>query len=419
MAASTESNVTTGYSVCTICDIGCQLRTTAKDGRVERVDAHDNPALRKNICYKGTAAPHIHNHEDRLRVPLKRVGERGEDKWEEISYEQAMDEIAERLRGVIDEYGPEAFSVATSGWNTQVTNGLDRRLMNLLGSPNWTSGVSLCLGNTSAVNRLTYGWMPWPDYDNTNCLVLLGHNPRKHSWTPIYNLIEAARKRGATTIVVDPRVSEQAEAATIHLQIKAGTDAALLLGWAKVIIDEGLYDKDFVRDWCVGFEELEERVAEYPARARVRDHGRPGGADRGSRAHLRAGGRRVSFRGRRSRTMQIDSTSSIRLQAILRAITGNLDVVGGERLLRPAKRLGYRTEARAAAQHDVDLARAARQAIRLRLASRLHLSNRRDPEAASWSGSGARALGRHGVRAATWRTRARCSARWPTGIPTP
>ena len=128
MASSTESNVKTGYSVCTICDIGCQLRTTAKDGRVERVDAHDNPALRKNICYKGTAAPHIHNHEDRLRVPLKRVGERGEDKWEEISYEQAMDEIAERLRGVIDQYGPEAFSVATSGWNTQVTNGLDRRL---------------------------------------------------------------------------------------------------------------------------------------------------------------------------------------------------------------------------------------------------------------------------------------------------
>ena len=165
MTASTESSVRTGYSVCTTCDIGCQFRTTVKDGRVERIDAHDSPAMRLNICYKGTAVPHIHNHEDRLRVPLKRVGERGEDKWEEISYEQAMDEIAERLRGVIDRYGPEAFGVSTSIWNMQVTNGLDRRFMNLLGSPNWTSGVSLCAGNTAAVHRLTCGWMPFADID--------------------------------------------------------------------------------------------------------------------------------------------------------------------------------------------------------------------------------------------------------------
>ena len=78
------------YSVCTICDIGCQLRTESVDGRVDRVIAHDNPVLAKNICFKGTAAPHIHNHPDRLREPLKRVGERGKDNWEEISYEQAL-----------------------------------------------------------------------------------------------------------------------------------------------------------------------------------------------------------------------------------------------------------------------------------------------------------------------------------------
>ena len=75
------TNKRTGYSVCSICDIGCQLRTTAKDGLVERIQAHDSPALARNICYKGTAAPHIHNHADRLRVPLKRVGARGEDRW--------------------------------------------------------------------------------------------------------------------------------------------------------------------------------------------------------------------------------------------------------------------------------------------------------------------------------------------------
>ena len=91
--------------------------------------------LAKNICYKGTAAPHIHNHAERLRVPLKRVGERGQDSWQEISYEQALDEIAERLQGIVDRYGPEALAVSTSGWNTQTTHSMDRRFMNLLGRP--------------------------------------------------------------------------------------------------------------------------------------------------------------------------------------------------------------------------------------------------------------------------------------------
>lgn len=341
MNAKQNASATT-YSVCTICDIGCQLRTVTEDGRVVQVLQHDSPALAKNVCYKGTAAPHIHNHADRLRVPLKRVGERGADRWEEISYEQAMDEIAERLRAVVETYGPEALAVSTSGWNTQTTHGFDRRFMNLLGSPNWISGVSLCAGNTAAVNRLTYGWMPFPDLVNANCIVLLGHNPRKHSWTPIYNLIEAARARGAKVIVADPRVSEQAELADIHLQLRAGTDAAMLLGWLKVIIDEGLYDADFVRDWCVGFEELRARVDEYPLE-RVEAIC---GVEReliaeAARTYARADGAVIPWTP--ITDMQISSTSAIRLQSILRAITGNLDVVGGELLngLNP----GFRTEA--------------------------------------------------------------------------
>ena len=165
---------TTKYS---ICDIGCQLHTEAEDGKVRRVLAHDNPMLARNICFKGVAAPHIHNHEDRIRVPLKRVGDRGEDRWEEIPYDQAMDEIAARLKQVVEQYGPESLAVSTSGWNTQTTHATDRRFMNLLGSPNWISGVALCAGNTAAVNRLTYGWFPQPDYANTKCIVLFGHNP--------------------------------------------------------------------------------------------------------------------------------------------------------------------------------------------------------------------------------------------------
>ncbi|MEM9514899.1 MAG: molybdopterin-dependent oxidoreductase [Actinomycetota bacterium] len=341
-AIDADANRRVGYSVCTICDIGCQLRSVVENGRLKQILPHDSPAVARNICYKGTAAPHIHNHDERLRVPLKRIGERGEDRWEEISYEQAMDEIAERLQAVVDTHGPEALAVSTSGWNTQTTHGFDRRFMNLLGAPNWISGVALCAGNTAAVNRFTYGWMPFPDIGNTNCVVLLGHNPRKHSWTPIFNMIEGARKRGATTIVVDPRVSDQAKNATIHLQIKAGTDAALMLGWLRVIVDEGLYDAEFVRDWCTGFDQLRTRLDEYPLE-RVEEIC---GVDRdliaqAARMYATADGACIPWTP--ITDQQLDSTSCIRLQSILRAITGNLDVVGGDSLegLNP----GWRTEA--------------------------------------------------------------------------
>ncbi|MEU4227769.1 molybdopterin-dependent oxidoreductase [Nonomuraea sp. NPDC026600] len=324
----------TKYVICSICDIGCQVRAKTTDGRLSRILAHDNPLLTRNICYKGTAAPHIHNHADRLRIPLKRVGGRGEDRWEEITHEQAITEIAERLRATVERHGPEAWAVSTSGWNTQTAHGLDRRLMNLVGSPNWISGVALCAGNTAAVNRLTYGWFPSPDLMNTNCVVLFGHNPRKHSWTPVYNAINAARARGAKVIVLDPRVSDQAEVADLHLRLRAGTDAAMCLGWLKVIFDEGLYDAGFVRDWCVGFDELRARVDEYPL-DRVEAIT---GVDRdliaeAARMYATADGAVIPWTP--VTDQQISSTSAIRLHSILRAVTGNLDVVGGDVMHAP------------------------------------------------------------------------------------
>lgn len=322
------------YSVCSICDIGCQLRAETEDGRLARILPNDNPFLAANICFKGTAAPQIHNHPDRLRTPLKRVGERGDDRWEEISHDRAIAEIAERLGDTIDRHGPESWAVSTSGWNTQTAHGLDRRLMNLVGSPNWISGVAMCAGNTAAVNRLTYGWFPFPDLLSTRCIVLFGHNPRKHSWTPIYNFVNFAREMGAKVIVLDPRVSEQAEVADLHLRLRAGTDAAMCLGWLKVILDEDLFDGEFVEDWCIGFDELRARVDEYPLE-RVEAIT---GVEReliaeAARMYATAEGAVIPWTP--VTDQQICSTSAIRLHSILRTVTGNLDVVGGEQLHAP------------------------------------------------------------------------------------
>ena len=250
--------------LCSSCDIYCQVQVDVEDGRVARVKALDPRPLRSNICMKGVHAPSGFAHPDRVLHPLRRAGERGEGRWDRVAWDEALDEIAERLREVVDRHGPEALAVATSQWNTQTENGAGRRFMNLLGTPNWISGVALCAGNTAAVNRLVYGWFPYPDYPRTRCVVLFGHNPRKHSWTPVYNAIRAAQKNGAKLIVLDPRRSENAELADLWLPLRAGTDAAMCFGWIKVILDEGLHDRDFVARWTSGFDAFRRRVDEFP-----------------------------------------------------------------------------------------------------------------------------------------------------------
>ncbi len=317
--------------ICASCDIACQLIAKVEDGRVVRVRSSRKKSQRENICIKGIYAPQNFASPHRLLHPLRRVGERGSGQWEQVSWDVAMGEIAERLGKVIDRYGPEAWAVATSQWNTSVDHGLGRRLMNLVGSPNWISGVALCAGNTAAINRMTYGWFPQPDYAATRCIALFGHNPKKHSWTPVYNRIMAARARGAKLIVLDPRRSEMAERADIWLPLNVGTDAAMAMGWVRTIVEEGLYDADFVRDWTVGFTDLKQRLEEYPLERVSAITGVP-------TEQIRAAARMYAIETpgvipwTPITDQQINSTSAIRLHCILRALTGNLDVQGGETL---------------------------------------------------------------------------------------
>jgi acetylene hydratase len=316
-------------AVCSSCDIGCPLVVESHDGKVVKIGTHDKAPIKDYICMKGANAHVGFTSEQRITKPLKRIGERGGNRWEEISWSQAMDEIAKKLTGVVDRYGPESLAVATSQWNTSNDNGMGRRFMNLLGSPNWISGVALCAGNTAAVNRMTYGWFPYADFNNTNCIVLFGHNPRKHSWTPIYHKIRAAQENGAKLIVVDPRRSSNAEMADVWLPIKPGTDAALSLGWLHVIVEEELYDKDFVRDWTLGFDELKLRLAEYPLSRVAKITGVDESLIRQA-ARLYATAESACIPWTPITDQQRNSTSAIRLHCILRALTGNIDSKGGD-----------------------------------------------------------------------------------------
>lgn len=319
-------------TLCTSCDIFCQVHAEVpSSGGVGDViiKATDERPWRANLCIKGVHAPQGFSHPNRVLHPLKRVGERGEGKWQQVTWDEALDDIAARLSKIIDEHGPEALAVSASSSNLQTDHGLTRRFMNLLGAPNWISGVSLCMGNTSAVNRMVYGWYPYPDYNQTNCIVLFGHDPKPHSWTSVYNSIRRAQDRGAKLIVVDPRLSESAKRADVWLPLKPGTDAAMCFGWIKVILDEGLYDEDFVERWTVGFDDFRKRVDEFPLERVSQITGVS--ADliaQAARMYATSGPSVIPWTP--ITDQQRNSTSAIRLHCSLRAICGYLDVPGGE-----------------------------------------------------------------------------------------
>ena len=325
-----KEQVTTKKVLCTSCDVHCSVKAHVKGGRVVKVSQSDNPLFKGHICMKGVYAPKGFAHPDRIKYPLKRVGERGSGQWERVSWEEAMSDITNRLKAIVAKHGPESFAVSTSMWNTSTDMGLGRRFMNLLGSPNWISGVALCMGNTAAINRMVYGWYPFPDFQLTNCIVLMGHNPRRHSWVPVYQYIRQAQQRGAKLIVLDPRRSHNAENADLWLPLKAGTDTVMMMGWLNIIIENGWYDKAFVKKYTHGFEQLRERLKEFPLERVVEITG--------VKAELIYEAAKIYATNGPSiipwtpiTDQQRNSTSAIRLQATLRAICGNLDVPGGER----------------------------------------------------------------------------------------
>ena len=286
-----------------------------------------------------------------------------------------MDDIAERLKKVIDRYGPEAFAVGQSNASGLGDSGLCRRFMNHIGSPNWISGVAYCAGNTAAVNRYVYGWFPRGDILNSKCIVLIGHDPRRHSWTMEYKAIRMAQARGAKLIVLDPRRSENAERADIWLPLRAGTDAAMTLGWLNVIVEEELYDKEFVRDWTVGFDALVERLKEYPVERVARITGVPEERIRAA-ARLYATTSPACIPWTPITDQQVSSTSAIRIQCMLRGAHRQPRRQGRRRLRRLQPGRARRLRDRDAPSH---LRGAEGEAARLRRASGLHLSRQWRP----------------------------------------
>ncbi|HMK47519.1 MAG TPA: molybdopterin-dependent oxidoreductase [Methanocella sp.] len=325
-------------TVCTLCGLsGCGLEVVVKDGKVVKVQGdRGHPENKGALCVKGRAAIEILYSPDRLKYPLRRVGARGEGKWERISWDDALSIISDRLKTVKTNYGPESVCfMKGSGHDNTVgdVRSYFHRLANLFGTPNLATPFYNCYGPRVLNMFMTLGSIPAPDVENSNCIVLWGINPTDSSLTRQIKIQDAV-KRGAKLLVIDPRTTYFAGKADIHLKPRPGTDGALALGMLRVIVEEMLYDVKFVSKWTVGFEELKALLDGYPLETVERITWVPREEIKKA-ARLYAGTEHACIFLGNALDQHTNASQSIRAIAAMMAITDNLDARGGNIMLPP------------------------------------------------------------------------------------
>ena len=242
---------------CTQCRSRCGCEAVTAEGRLLRLEPLPSHPSGDKLCPKGRAAPELVEHPDRLVSPMRRSRPKGDPDpgWVAISWDEALDEIAGRMRRIATEHGPEqvAFSVTTpSGTHLQDSISWIERLIRAYGSPNTIYSTEICNWHKDFASRFTYGWdIGTPDFAKTDCVLLWGHNPQS-SWLARSGEIQKALKRGARMVVVDPRPTTLARRADCWLQVRPGTDQAVALGLARLLIVSGRFDRDFITRWTNG-----------------------------------------------------------------------------------------------------------------------------------------------------------------------
>lgn len=320
-------------AICFWCKAECGVLVHVENGRLLKVEP--DPDWPRKVwppnkgCLRRKAALEWFYHPDRLNYPLKRVGERGEGKWQQVTWDEALDDIASKIKKLKAKYGPETLAFISGTGRTE--NAPIGRFLNLFGTPNIAGQATICFGPRIVLANAIVGMFPnFAVKPMTKCIVLIGVEPLQ-SRPIVANILLQAKEKGARTIVIDPRRTRTASTADIWLQLRPGTDAALLLGMAHVIIQEGLYDKDFVARWCYGFDKLKARVAEYSPQKAAAICEVP--AEKiAAAARLFAGNRPGTFIEGMGVEHLHNVAEVLHARWVLAALAGNIDVEGGEEL---------------------------------------------------------------------------------------
>ncbi|NNG01070.1 MAG: molybdopterin-dependent oxidoreductase [Desulfobacteraceae bacterium] len=324
-------------SHCRMCHGGCGVLIYLKDKKIAKIAGDpDCPINHGSLCSKGLASAQMAYHPDRLTFPVKRIGAKGSGRWARISWDEALDTIAERILDYKSRFGAESIVM---GYGTGRENeAAIYRFANLLGSPNVLTAGHFCYGPRIATSIITCGTNPIVDYEHhPKCIMVWGNNvvisnPDCYKGEPFSNSV----KKGAKLIAVDPRLTRIAARSEIWLPLRPGTDAALALGMLHVIITEKLYDHEFVENHVFGWDAFKERVRQYPL-DKVEEITWVPSEKIAAAARLFATTKPAAIQWGVAIEQQITCADNDRLLMALMGLTGNIDVPGGQVLFQPPK----------------------------------------------------------------------------------
>ena len=260
-----DTGIEVRHSLCAICSPGhhCGVDCYVKDGKIIRVEGtEEHPYNKGKLCTKGSALRNYVYREDRIRTPLRRVGRRGEGKFEPISWDEAYAIIAENLNKVKEQYS--ANSVAFFSGYCKWYRPIFHRFAHVFGSVNFGTDDSTCNEAKVMGDKCTAGCGAGPDLAHANTYLAWNYEGYYSSHLSVAG-VQNLKARGGKVIIIDIRDTPASKnLADIFLKINPGTDGALALGMAKLIIDNGWADMDYVEKYTFGFDKYKELVDQYP-----------------------------------------------------------------------------------------------------------------------------------------------------------
>jgi anaerobic selenocysteine-containing dehydrogenase len=321
---------------CTLCYHSCGTKVTVIDGRAVKIRGLESHPLNKGrLCPKGANALDVIYSPDRLKQPLKRM----DGRFEAISWDQALDEISEKLTHLKQAYGPQVlgFFCGSIGVENLEMSTLVHLLKAAYGSPNFFSVESICYRMRIRTRQMTFGRYPIEEPDS-NLYILWGHNPDQSDF-PLKFFLKRNLKKGAKLVVIDPKRIPLADQADMYLRVRPGTDGALALAMLNVIINEELYEREFVEKHTFGFDRLVSHVQQYPPEWAEEITWVPAEETR-KLARLFASIKGASiFQGTCTQDQTANGTQNSRAFSLLQTVTGNINVPGGW-VTSPIPRLG-------------------------------------------------------------------------------
>ena len=260
-----ESGIRSVPTFCNLCFWQCGAIATVRDGKLWKIEGNPlDPLSNGRLCPRGTGGIGAQFDRDRLRSPLLRVSERGQEKWKAVTWDEALSFIADKMQRIKTEYGPESFAAFIHGLGGKFF----KHTLRAYGTENIAApSFAQCRGPRDVGFTLTFGdsvgSLERTDIENAQCIVLIGSHIGENMHNTQVQEFANAVGRGATVIVADPRFSVAASKAKYYLPVKPGTDMALLLAWMNVIVSEKLYDKEYVDKYGFGFEQFAAQIQPY------------------------------------------------------------------------------------------------------------------------------------------------------------